>query len=86
MSQFDPIDRDSVYPINLAQVSSETMITVYERAVLATLFHANDADKVLELARQWGYQQEFLQSVWSDIHHNSFEAEEPSLQSRDSLG
>jgi hypothetical protein len=43
-------------------------ITSYELAVLATLFEQCDCDKVLDLARQWGYSQEFLQQVWQQIH------------------
>ncbi len=49
----------------------EDLISNYEIAVLSTLFEADDSDKISDLAKQWGYQQEFLESVWQEIHQDT---------------
>jgi hypothetical protein len=46
----------------------EELISSYEIAVLSTLFEEDDSNKIGDLAKQWGYQQEFLQSIWKEIH------------------
>jgi hypothetical protein len=48
----------------------EMPLSNYEMAVLSTLFDQEDSSKVNDLAKQWGYQQEFLRSVWKEIHAN----------------
>jgi len=49
-------------------ITDAAKLTAYEIAVLSTLFEPRDADKVLQLATQWGYQQDFLRAVWHTIH------------------
>ncbi len=49
----------------------EDLISNYEIAVLSTLFEADDSDKIGDLAKQWGYQKEFLKSVWQEIHQSA---------------
>ncbi|WP_421657219.1 hypothetical protein [Leptothermofonsia sp. ETS-13] len=55
----------------------EDLISSYEMAVLSTLFEQEDSHKVTELAEQWGYQQEFLYSVWKEIHANIMNRRSP---------
>lgn len=64
---------------------AEPSISSYEMAVLSTLFNQEDGDKVNELANQWGYQKEFLYSVWSAIHANIIGLhQEPGTRSQES--
>ncbi|MCL6433216.1 MAG: hypothetical protein K6T90_03210 [Leptolyngbyaceae cyanobacterium HOT.MB2.61] len=46
-------------------------------AVLSTLFEQEDSHKVTELAAQWGYQQDFLYSVWKEIHADIMHQQSP---------
>lgn len=50
------------------KLNPEMLITSYEMAVLSTLFEQGDSVKVAELAKQWGYQSEFLHAIWKEIH------------------
>lgn len=69
-------------------LTSAHPISSYEMAVLSTLFNQEDGDKVNELANQWGYQEEFLYSVWAAIHaniigHEPLLVQEPGARSRE---
>lgn len=54
----------------------ESFMSSYEIAVLSTLFDQEDSGKVVDLADQWGYGEEFLQSVWRKIHCLSLESKQ----------
>ncbi len=69
MNRSDSINQDKKLSSN-ASTTLEELISNYEIAVLSTLFEQNDCDKVGDLAKQWGYQQEYLTSVWQEIHPN----------------
>ncbi len=60
----EPIDQG----IDSKASALESLISSYEMAVLSTLFDQDDSGKVIALARQWGYGQDFLQSVWRELH------------------
>ncbi len=60
------------HPANLGQTDSQGVsfndLSPYEIAVLATLLDQEDANKVMDLAAHWGYQKEFLHSIWQQLH------------------
>lgn len=54
-------------------------LTDYQVAVLSTLFDQQDSGKVIDLAQQWGYQQELLHSVWNEMHAEVFNEDEKAI-------
>lgn len=52
--------------------TSPPALSDYQMAVLSTLFEQEDAEKLIDLARQWGYQPEVLHSVWAKFHQKQF--------------
>lgn len=63
------------HPAKLGQTDSERVLfndlSSYEMAVLATLLDQEDANKVMDLAAHWGYQKEFLHSIWQQLHSHT---------------
>jgi hypothetical protein len=53
----------------------ELQLSDYQMAVLSTLFDQKDSGKVIDLAKQWGYEQDSLCSVWSAMHAGMFSQE-----------
>lgn len=63
--------------VDLGSSDSGANISNYQLAVLATLFEEADRGKVQVLAQQWGYQQELLNTIWSELHGRPLNENEP---------
>jgi hypothetical protein len=74
MHQSNPVSQENSGP---KAPIPEDLISNYEMAVLSTLFEQEDSHKVTELAAQWGYQQDFLYSVWKEIHADIMHQQSP---------